>query len=180
MKYRIVTPASSLPVSVADVKTHLRIESYSDHDDLIESYIESESKTFEQRADLMLEEQTWVVYFNPTEVKEYMCFYKDPVKSVSSIKYYDSDNNLQTMDSGNYTVVTAIRPCEVIITDVPSVYDRSDAFQITFVGGYTTIPTDIIRALKSRIYKIYNDPSDFVEIKKTYFEKVITDYRGYE
>ena len=180
MKYTIVTPASSLPVSVSEMKLHLRVETYSEHDELIESYIKAAVKSFEQKANICLMEQTWTLYLPGSEFGDTIYFYKYPVKSVSSVKYYDDDNTLQTMDSGNYTVVNSLRPAEIIIDDVPSVYDRSDAVQITFVGGFTTVPDDIILALKERVYKVYNNPDDFVEMKYTHFDKVARDYRSYD
>jgi uncharacterized phiE125 gp8 family phage protein len=180
MKYVVKTPASTLPVTLADVKSHLRAEDYTDHDDLITTYIEAAAKTIEQRANLMLKAQTWTLYLEQSEVSDRIKFYKWPVTSISSIKYYDSDNSLQTMDSSNYTTIITLRPTEIIIEDLPSVYDRSDAMQIEFVGGFTTVPDDIILAIKQRCFKVYNNPSDFVEMKTTYMEKVITDYRGYD
>ena len=180
MKYVISTPSSTLAVPVEDVKTHLRIDSYSDHDNLIRSYIKASSKTIEQRANLMLTAQTWVLYLDSTEVEENIYFYKWPVTSISSIKYYDSDNAQQTMAASNYTSIITLRPSQIIIDDVPAVYERSDAMEITFVGGYTTLPEDITLAIMQRCDKYYNNPSANIEERTTMFEKVITDYRVYE
>jgi uncharacterized phiE125 gp8 family phage protein len=180
MKYSISTAATTLPVSIAEVKKHLRIESYGDHDDMIESYIEAATDTIEKRANIMIGSQTWKLFLSSEEVTENIFFYKSPITSISSIKYYDSDNALQTLSSSLYTTVLDIRPAQIIISELPSVYDRTDAMEITFVGGYTTTPRDIKLAIKQRCYKIYNSPDDTVEQKMTLMEKVIRDYRSYE
>jgi uncharacterized phiE125 gp8 family phage protein len=180
MKYTLKTAPTALAVSVADVKQHLRIESYGDHDAMVQTYIESATKSLEQKANLCLKPQTWTAYFEQSEVVERLFIYKYPITAISSIKYYDSDNVLQTISSGDYTAIFSLRPSEIIFDDTPSVYDRSDALQIEFVAGFTTVPDDIILALKQRCYKVYNNPDDFVEMKQTYFDKVIRDYRSYE
>lgn len=180
MKYRIVTPASALPVSVSDVKDHLRIASYSDHDSMIETYIEATTKTLEQRANICVAEQTWTLILEPQEVVENIFFYKSPVKSITSIKYYDSDNSQQTISSDDYTTILGLRPAQIILDSVPSVFDRSDAMEIIFVGGYDPVPNDIILAIKQRCYNVYNYPGDAVEQKMTLLEKIIRDYRSYE
>jgi uncharacterized phiE125 gp8 family phage protein len=180
MKYTISVESTTLPLTVEEVKTHLRIDDYVQHDDMIRSYIEATSKTIEQRANLMLTAQTWKLFLEPDEVVENIFWYKYPVTSVSSIKYYDSDNSLQTLSTDDYTVITSLRPAQIIIDDVPSVYDRTDAMEITFVGGYSSLPNDISLAIKQRCYNVYNNPSDSVEQKMTLLEKVIRDYRSYE
>ena len=180
MKYILKTAPTTLPVSVADVKEHLRIGDYTDHDNMIESYIEGATKSFEQQANLCLKAQTWYAYLSYEEVVEKIYLHKFPITAISSIKYYDSDNSQQTMDASNYTKIYSARPAEIIIDEVPSVYERSDAMVIEFIAGYTTVPADIILALKGRVYKMYNQPDDFVEMKQTYFDKVVRDYRAYE
>ena len=180
MKYTLVTPATVLPVSVSETKTYLRVESYSDHDTMIESLIKSVSREFENKTNSCLTEQTWRLYLEYGEVADDIRFYKFPVKSISSIKYYDDDNEEQTLDSGNYTVVNSLRPTQIIIDDVPSVYDRTDAMVIEFVAGFTNLPEDIKLALQERVYKMYNDPNDFTEMRTTHFEKVARDYRSYD
>lgn len=180
MKYRIVTPATVLPVSVSDAKDYLRIDSYTDHDSMIESIIWATTKTLEQRANICVTEQTWTLILDSKEVVENIFFYKTPVKSITSVKYYDSDNTQQTISSGDYTTVLGLQPAQIILDSVPSVYERSDAMEIVFVGGFTSIPNDILLAIKQRCYNVYNYPGDTIEQKLTLLEKIIRDYRSYE
>jgi len=180
MKYIIATEATTLPVSIEEVKTHLRIESYYDHDDLVRSYIEATAKMIEQRANLAIMHQTWKLFLSPEEIKEDIFFFKWPVASISSIKYYDESNTLQTLSTDSYLTALSIRPAQIIITDLPSVYDRSDAMEITFIGGFTTVPADIKLGIKQRVYNEYNRPGDSLETKMTQVERLINDYRSYE
>lgn len=69
------------------------------------------------------------------------CIYirRGPVASVTSIEYYDSANQLQTLSSDAYTVCRGV-PDRIIREygySWPSIYDRSDAVIVT----YTTNPT---------------------------------------
>ena len=149
---------------------------------MIESYIKSETATIEKRCNLAIMPQTWDVFLDYTEVAEYLELFKFPMTSITSIKYYDTDNEEQTVDAGDYTTIITGRPTQIIFDDVPSVYERSDAMTIRFVAGFTNLEeiNDIILAIKQRVFKIYNNPGDFVEEKLSYFDKVIRDYRVYE
>lgn len=63
---------------------------------------------------------------------------RPPIVSVSSVQYYDDDNVLQTVSSGNYFVESALVPrlrfVETFAT--PSTYIREDAVRIEYVAGY--------------------------------------------
>jgi uncharacterized phiE125 gp8 family phage protein len=179
MRYDVVTQPTTQPLTLEEVKQHLRVETYGDHDQLIDSYIDSTTKAFEQKANVAIMEQTIRVYYDYEELADELYFYRYPVQSISSIQYYDDDNALQTLNTADYISVIS-RPTQIIIDDMPSIYDRKDALFVEFVAGFTSVPHDILLALKQRIYKIYNNPDDFVEVKLTHFEKVIREYRSYE
>lgn len=180
MIYKVSTPSSTLPLNVTEMKEHLRIETYSDHDNMVQSYIEAAAQSFENKSNVCLTSQTWKAFLSKDEVVEYIYLEKYPITSITSIQYYDSDDSQQTMAVSNYTASLNTRPVEIYFDTVPTVYDRIDAMEITFVAGYSTVPKDIILALKQKVYKVYNDPNDFVENKMTYFDKVARDYRSYE
>lgn len=180
MRYELKTAPTALAVSVADMKDHLRIADYSDHDAMIQTYIEAETRSFEHKSNTCLCAQTWYAYLSFEEVVEKVYLNKYPITAISSIKYYDSDNSQQTLSTDDYSVTYALRPSEIIIDDIPAVYERVDAMVIEFIAGFTSVPDDIVLALKQRVFKIYNNPGDFVEIKTGYFDKVARDYRIYE
>ena len=60
-----------------------------------------------------------------------------PYASIASVKYYDSNNTLQTLDSANYRVFDGVYPWKVEFTSSPTLFDRPDAIQVNAVCGYT-------------------------------------------
>ena len=177
MNYYLKTAATTLPVSVADMKTHLRV-THSEHDALIESYIEAAVNKIEGGANLCLVTQTWNAYFRWDEVKDQMRLWKYPISSITSVKYYDTDNSIQTDDAGNRTESLSGRPATILFEDTPSVYEREDAMDVEFVAGFTTIPSDILLAIKLYVARIYDNPSYPVDEKIGYVEKTIAKYRS--
>lgn len=177
MDYNLKTAAATLPISIADMKTHLRVTN-SDHDALIESYIEAAVDKIEGGANICLVTQTWNAYFRWNEVKELIRLWKFPVASIVSVKYYDTDNAIQTDAAGNRTESLKGHPATILFEDTPSVYERTDAMDVEFTAGFTTIPSDIILAMKLYVARIYANPSDPVDEKIGYVEKTIEKYRS--
>jgi uncharacterized phiE125 gp8 family phage protein len=181
MKYNIVTPASDLPVSVADMKTHLRV-THSNHDNLIESYIKSAVQMIENRASLCLMPQTWKLSLTDEEVVEKIEIYKYPVLGFVNITYYDTDNASQSLTNSQDDYISFIdgRPSSLIFEDVPTTYEREDAMQITFLAGYDTIPEDLLLGVKMLVWRMYNHPDDPVNERFSFVDRIVRDYRAWQ
>ena len=181
--YKIVQPARTLPVSVADAKTHLRITG-SDHDSLISDLIYAAAKQFEKRANQCLSTQRWRAFCEKgyAEIE----LWKYPITSIDLIQYYNSSNVIATLstadyfsnvDSGSNGYIA--RPVVVVVEDVPSTYERDDAFIITFTAGYSIIDKDVKQALLSWVYRKYENPNDAVTERISFFDNVVGDNRSY-
>jgi len=88
-----------------------------------------------------------------------------PVASISSIKYYDTDNNQQTLADSNYQLVKGKTWAEIHYVqdaDIPSVYDRPDAVEIIYIAGNSTanVPPAILQQIKTCVSRIYYDKED--------------------
>lgn len=97
---------------------------------------------------------------------------RPPLISVVSVKYYDLDNTLQTMDPSGYIVVGGNMPATVQpVISWPDTYMRDDAVQITFICGYegassptdptdtSNVPKGIVQAIKMTVEKNFNPMS---------------------
>ena len=90
---------------------------------------------------------------------------KAPLISVSSITYYDSDNNIQTLAASSYEVDIYGSPARFRIKTMPSVYDRMNALQLNFVCGYANaaaVPQPIKQALYMIIGHLYENRQDVI------------------
>lgn len=165
--YSLITAPATEPLTLAEAKLHLNIptaETY--HDTLITSLITSARMTIEQSIYRGLITQTWEKVYDADEFGSYVVnISKVPVQSITSVKYYDSNNNLVTMDSSNYRVdLGAINaPARIQFLSLPSVYDRIGAVQIRFVCGWTSaanVPEPIKSAMKLIIGHLYEHRED--------------------
>ena len=130
------------PVDFDLVKAHLVVE-HAEDDLLIEAYIESVVSQLDPpygilgRAMVTQQLQYWAESFPSGKILKIPC---PPLQSVESVKYYDSDEALQTLASGNYTVVKHKEPGYVELGSdkswPTSLSDRKYPVQVNFTAGY--------------------------------------------
>jgi len=85
---------------------------------------------------------------------------KAPVTAISSVKYYDSNETLQTMVNGtDYVYSLESEPAMVKFLTVPNVSTKKIyAYEIEFTGGWEAIedvPTDIKIAVLMAVSDMY-------------------------
>lgn len=154
---KLITPASSYPVSISDLKDHLSIED-SEFDNLLTAYRLSAIQFVEKESGRCLMPQTWEVFkqcFN-----KILILPKGPVTSVTSIKYYDSNNTQQTYDSSNYRLIQGNTKSFIELdwnATIPDLYDRQDAVTIRYVAGSSTVNDLAIHAIKLLVGGWFNN-----------------------
>ena len=90
-----------------------------------------------------------------------------PLRSITSIQYYDTAGTQQTLASSNYRTELSTegkgRLHWDFDADLPSLDTRSDAVTITFVTGYAAkadIPRAAIHAIKAKLTELWADGSE--------------------
>lgn len=181
--YQIYKKATTLPISLEDAKAHCGVTN-TEQDNLIEDLIWGGVHSFEKRANVCLSSQNWKVFLN--KGYEHIELWKYPITGISSIQYYDSDNALQTLSTGDYFTNIASgstgydpRPVVITVEDIPATYTRDDAFIITFAAGYSTIDYDVKQAVLSWVYRKYENPNDAVTERISFFDNIVADNRSY-
>lgn len=160
MIYKLITPATELPITLAEAKAQLNIEaSFTDDDALITSCIYAAGKYIENLLQQPLMEQVWELQL--ADFKTRILVQKKPV-TIDSIKYSDAANNEQTVATSNYQVITDTVPALIVFYSsysFPVVRDeRLDAVRIRFTSGYadaTAVPEDIKRHIKVLVTQYY-------------------------
>jgi uncharacterized phiE125 gp8 family phage protein len=148
---RSVNPASpgSEPVSKTEAKKHLEIATGDTaHDDHVDDLIQAGREVFEYDTQSLLVSRTVVenLDFFPDECWR---FYYRPVSSITSIKYYDANNEQQTLSSAIYTLDAPNRRILLAVDqDWPEIESRWDAVEVTYVAGYSSVPEDAKQAIK--------------------------------
>lgn len=149
MGLKLITPATGLAVSLADVKTHLRVSA--DHDDAyITMLIKAAVGTLEKALNRAIGTQTYRLTLSEWPESGEIVLPNPPLSSVSSIVYVDTDGATQTLASSQYIVNDdnepgLITPAHDI--DWPEVQEQSNAITITYITGYATIPEPLQAAV---------------------------------
>ena len=93
MSLEIITPPATTPISRAELKTHLRVDTTAE-DDYIDTVILAATDYFEQRSWRQLITATYGMYLDafPTDFIE---FPKAPLQSITSVVYQDTNGATQ-------------------------------------------------------------------------------------
>ena len=168
-KLRLKTAPTLKPVSVAEAKTHLRIDSsFSDDDTYIGTLIDVATLAAENYTNLALMQQTW--YLDIDSFPDYFYLLKGTLErvTVNSITYKDEDNVTQTLAASNYVADGSIKPARIYFTPdatIPSTYDVPNAVTVDFTLGFTTsddVPAPIKQAILLTIGRFYEIRQDVV------------------
>ena len=155
MTLKLITAASTFPVTRAEAKNQCRIDSDITADDTrIDMLIEAATLACEHElGDRALMTQTWerVLDEFPSEAIE---LGKPPVASIVSVKYIDLNEIEQTLASSAYSHDTDTDEgrwlLPAIDTDWPSTLDTANAVRVRFTCGYGAA-ADVPAAVKTWI-----------------------------
>ena len=146
MAYLKQTTAPSYePLTSAEVKLHLKV-SVSTDDVLIANLIVSARQFVEEYTGLQLMKAAHTLYLDSFNTEMFLNV--APIQSLTSVKYYDTDNALQTLSSSYYDSDLVSQPARVqqaYSYTLPSTYDRYNAVQILFATGYSTSDTESVQ-----------------------------------
>lgn len=141
---RTVPPATT-PVSLADMKRHLRVD-HTDDDEMIAALLTAATVYFDGWSGILgrcLVEQTWRQDFPCFTT--YLRLPLAPALSIEDVVYFDGGNVRQTLDDSIFALLSDERGPYVGLKPSqswPASYSRRDAVSVTFKAGYPTIPAD--------------------------------------
>lgn len=155
--YKIHTPNLDLPISIVEVKGHLKYDEISQDDAQVEAFIMAATRSVEKTYGMAILTQTIKEYWSafPCDEKKPMVLRIQPVSAVTAIEYMDENGTMQTWDSeewtyGSYDLSTFIVP--KLNFTWPTAAAMPNAITITYTAGFgsqpASVPSDIIQALK--------------------------------
>jgi uncharacterized phiE125 gp8 family phage protein len=164
------TSPSSLPVTVAQAKSHLNLNpDDTTHNDKLQLLIEAATERLEQDLDRQIltatYKQTQFDWNVDDALKGELKLYKKAVTVIQSVKYYNEDGTLVTMSSSDYIFDTG--RCSLFVQpgkEWPTVEtDNPNAVEVTFTAGYGTDAACVPRMMKTAILlcvgKWFYDPA---------------------
>lgn len=182
--YEVSTDPAAEPVSTADAKEHLRIESGVTADDgLVDALVASARAWVEQYLDKKLISQTitqtlddWPGQVDasrwPSEgrISDYVGspvgaveLLANPVSSITSVTVYDDAGGSSVWSSSKYRLAKGTRARLALVDGEswPSATRNSDAIEIVYVAGYgaagSDVPKPIVQAVKQLVAYLYEN-----------------------
>lgn len=184
MPYELITAPVTTPVSLSEAKVQCKVESADTAEDaFILECIEAATNLIESEKDCQLMAATWDAFFDcwgdVTKIR------KQPVQSVASIKYFDSDGVEQTLATSNYSVDTKSNFARIGFKDTfnpPTLESgRLNAITVRFVAGYAdsdSVPSRIKQKILVLVRNFFDKRDG--DFKVTKFIDSLTDNLSYE
>lgn len=167
MALTIVTEPASEPLTLAEVKDHLRLsETVGSAEDSVITYYQQTARRycerFQNRAYI---EQTWKLVITAFPRQPYIEIPLPPLMSIDHVKYYGTGGTATTMTAANYYVDTDAEPGRVHLQygEVwPGATLRPVAgVEVQFVAGYgsagSSVPDEIKQAINMFTGHLYEN-----------------------
>jgi uncharacterized phiE125 gp8 family phage protein len=151
MGLTLTTAPTIEPVTLDEARLWLRLDAH-DEDDTVTNLVRAARNYVETVSGRSLITQTWTWTMDGFTDALYCPV--SPVSAVSSIKYYDSNNALQTLSAATYEYdlhedIAVIEP--VSSSTWPSTYTRIDAVAVALVAGYGATPNTVPEEARTAI-----------------------------
>jgi len=150
MGYRLITAPATNPVSLAEACVFLRREVGED-DDRINALIAAATSFLDGANGMLgrcLVSQTWELVLD--EFSDAIKLGLGPVTSITSVKYYDTAGDEQTLSADYYTADLTSDPQWIVLNSDyswPDLMDGVNAVTIRFVAGYAAVPETVKQAI---------------------------------
>lgn len=191
--YNVLTPASESVLTMEEARLQLRLDDDGYEDSLIQSICKAADALAENRTSRAFMQSTheysansWPCYTNEIRL------WPGNLVRVNSVKYYDSNNVLQTLVADtDYQVNSRSKPGRIIMLETPSLYDRPDAVIVEYIAGYgayeanadaqrEAIPEDVKIWMKLNVATLWANRQLFTDEKigsiQTYADHFIYPY----
>ena len=180
-RYKIKTAPTFDPVSIEQLKWNLHIDQ-DDHyqDEYLLDIIRSTVEAIQLSIGRQIAQATYTGYLD--DFADDIVITLGPVDSIVSIKYYNSSNELTTLDSSNYLLDNSELTARVRFLETPSVYgDRLNAVEIEFTNGWedaASVPRDIKDAIILLASERYLNPENpGISTQQSAAERLLRNYR---
>lgn len=186
MGLKLIAAPVSEPVSLAEAKLHLRVESdFTDDDALISALVVSARQSAEHLTGRAIMPQTLELALD--EFQDEISLPRPPIASITSVKYLDQDEALQTLGADAYLLDDHSEPSRIVPaygTSWPATLDQSNAVLIRYVAGYAdaaAVPQEIKSWMLLRIGMLYESRESAVQgapiAELPYVDRLLDPYR---
>lgn len=181
--HEITSPSTADVVSLDQIRDFLRIDADVCDNGLLELLRSAATDAVTNYLNRTLLSSTAVAYYSNFSTE--MPLPQGKVTAITSVKYRDENNTLQTVSSSNYLLINHNEHGPYVWIDPdysrPSMGDYPRKVEITYTTGYTaasTVPTPIVLAILNLCSDYYDDRSLMTgKITQTKLRFALNPYR---
>jgi uncharacterized phiE125 gp8 family phage protein len=194
MSLRLITAPSTYPVTLAEAKAHLRVDS-TDEDTLITAMISAATDVAEQHTGRAIMPQTWELSLD--EFQTPIELTRIPAASVTSIQYidatgaeiaYDVTATGITLDAGDDFGFAYILPAYGTVW--PTTREQPNAVKVRYVAGYADaaavpeaikswIKLQVSAMFENREAEAYSARAVSTTVKMSFVDGLLAKYKVY-
>lgn len=162
MSLQLITPPAVEPVTLADAKAHLKIDT-TDEDALITTLITAARARAEWHTGRAFVTQSWILRLDAWPHDGIAEIPLPPLQAISEVAVHTSDGVRTVLSSGDYWIDKVSEPGRLIINDPPPNLRDQDCLEIAFTAGYgaaSAVPAAVREAILQIITDLYTHRSE--------------------
>lgn len=142
-----LTPPAAEPVTLAEVKAHLRLDA-SDEDTLLAGLMRAAREHLEGQTGLALIARTFRLYLDDWPDANVIQIGRGPVQTVESVTVYDAAGTPVEADTAGYVLDGTARPARLLLPERPGTARAVNGIEIEFTAGFGESGADVPDTLK--------------------------------
>lgn len=147
MTYATVAPPAAEPLTLADVKAHLRLDGTVE-DDLLSALIVAARTHCEAMTGLSLITRTLRLYRDDWPGTGVIQIANGPVQTIENVTVYDQDGIARSVSLSGRMLDSASDPARLMLADTPTPGRMLNGVEIDFVAGFGETGADVPDALR--------------------------------
>jgi uncharacterized phiE125 gp8 family phage protein len=183
--FRTVEPAGE-PVTLADVKAHLRIADGSE-DALLQGLIRAAREDLERATGMALIDQSWRFALDAWPSQGCALLPMHPVREVLSVTAFGTEGETSLVDPADYQLDMLSRPARLHFETRPEPLRIFNGIEIDFSAGYGEAGTDVPDLLKRAIlllvghwyeFRAHFEPAEQPVSYPAAYDRIVASYRS--
>lgn len=150
MTYARLSPPAAEPLTLAEVKAHLRIDG-AEEDALLASLIRAAREHLERETGLCLILQRWRLYLDHWPKDGVIRLAKCPVQAIQNVTVYDGEGAALDVSLEDHLLDGEGRPARLWLKNPPSPGRAVNGIEIDFSAGFGEAGTDVPDTLKRAV-----------------------------
>lgn len=160
---RTVAPAAE-PVTLAEVKAHLRL-THASEDEFLNGLVRAAREDVERATGLALIDQSWRLVLDAWPSQGCVLIARHPVREILSVTVFGAEGEASLIDPAGYQLDTLSRPARLHFETRPEPLRVLNGIEIDFSAGFGEAGTDVPDLLKRAILLLV---AHWYEFRATY------------